>query len=219
VNGAQDLGGQMGFGPVAPEKDEPLFHAPWEKRALAITLAAGAMGHWTIDESRHARETLHPAFYLSSSYYAIWLAALEKLLVRHGFVAADEMAQGHALHAAPKPKPVLAADAVPALLAKGSSCARPAAAPPRFVEGQNVRTILIHPEGHTRLPRYARDKIGRIERVHAAHVFPDDNAHGKGENPQWLYTVAFPAKALWGREADPALIVSIDAFESYLEPA
>ena len=86
MNGPQDLGGQMGFGPVAPEKDEPLFHADWEKRALGMTIAAGAMGHWNIDESRHARESLHPADYYSSTYYEIWTKALEILLERHGFI-------------------------------------------------------------------------------------------------------------------------------------
>ena len=77
MNGPQDLGGQMGFGVVAPEKGEPVFHADWEKRALGVTLAAGAMGAWTLDESRHARESLHPADYYASSYYEIWIEALE----------------------------------------------------------------------------------------------------------------------------------------------
>ena len=99
MNGPQDLGGQAGFGPVAPEPDEPVFHAAWERRALALTLATGAMGHWSIDESRHARESLHPADYYASSYYAIWIKALERLLVRHGFVTEAELAAGHAMAA------------------------------------------------------------------------------------------------------------------------
>jgi hypothetical protein len=65
MNGPHDLGGQMGFGPVAPETDEPVFHADWERRALGVTLASGTLGAWTIDESRHARESLHPATYYS----------------------------------------------------------------------------------------------------------------------------------------------------------
>ena len=44
---AAGLGGQAGFGPVSPEPDEPVFHAAWERRALALSLAAGAMGHWS----------------------------------------------------------------------------------------------------------------------------------------------------------------------------
>jgi hypothetical protein len=76
MNGAQDLGGMMGFGPIAPEPNEPVFHARWEKRALAVTLAAGACGVWSIDEARYARETLPPVKYLSKSYYDIWISGL-----------------------------------------------------------------------------------------------------------------------------------------------
>jgi nitrile hydratase subunit beta len=217
MNGAQDLGGQMGFGPVVPEPDEPLFHGEWEKRALAVTLAAGAMGHWSIDETRHARETLHPVDYLSSSYYEIWIKALEKLLLRHGFVSGADLAAGEARTAATTPRRTLAAADVPAALARGGPTSRPKEGAPRFRVGDKVRTLLIHPAGHTRLPRYARDRSGVIAAVHEAHVFPDSNAHGGGEQPDWLYTVAFSAVELWGREADPRSIVSIDAWESYLK--
>jgi nitrile hydratase len=219
MNGAQDLGGQMGFGPIRPELDEPIFHAAWEKRALAITLAAGAMGHWSIDESRHARESLHPADYLSSSYYEIWTKALAALLTRQGFVTADELVAGKALSPAPTPRRVLSAAAVPAVLAKGGPTDRAKGGAPRFKPGDRVRTIVINPAGHTRLPRYARGKVGVIELLHGAHVFPDSNAHGQGEQPDWLYTVAFNASELWGRDADPTSVVSIDAWEAYLEPA
>lgn len=219
MNGPQDLGGQMGFGPVAPEMDEPLFHAAWERRALGVTLAAGAMGAWTIDESRHARESLHPADYYASSYYAIWTKALERLLVRHGFVDEDELAGGRALRPGAAPKRVLAAADVAPVLARGGPCDRPVAAPPRFAAGDRVRTRNIHPAGHTRLPRYVRGHVGTVEAVRGGFVFPDTNAHGRGENPQWVYTVVFAGRDLWGDDADPTLTVSVDAWESYLEPA
>lgn len=219
MNGAQDLGGQMGFGPIAPEADEPVFHAAWEKRALALTLCAGGMGHWSIDESRHARETLHPADYLSSSYYEIWTKGLEKLLLRHGFVTAVDLQAGRPVDAAAPAKRKLDAAAVPAVLARGGPTNRSKAGTPRFKAGDTVRTIMIHPTGHTRLPRYARGKAGTIELLHGAHVFPDTNAHGQGEQPDWLYTVRFDARELWGRDADPASAVSIDAWEAYLDPA
>lgn len=219
MNGAQDLGGQMGFGPINPEPDEPLFHGAWEKRAMAVTIACGAMGAWSIDESRHARESLHPVDYLSSSYYEIWIKALERLLTRHGFVTVDELAAGEAHVPPAQPKRVLTAAIVPAVLAKGGPTSREKSGQPRFGLGDKVRTIVINPAGHTRLPRYARGKTGTIERFHGAHVFPDANAHGGGENPDWLYTVAFDARELWGRDADPASTVSIDAWEAYLEPA
>lgn len=219
MNGPHDLGGQMGFGPVAPETDEPVFHAGWERRALGLTLAAGAMGAWTIDESRHARERLHPAIYYSASYYEIWIRALETLLERHGFVSADEVEAGHRLWKGVKPKRVLRAADVAVALARGGPCNRPVATAPKFRAGDRVRMINEHRAGHTRLPRYARGKVGTVEAVHDAYVFPDSNAHEHGETPQHLYTVSFDGRELWGQGTDPELCVSIDAWESYCEPA
>jgi nitrile hydratase len=219
VNGGQDLGGMMGFGPVNPEPDEPWFHARWEKRAFGVTLAMGATGSWSLDASRHARETLPPGEYLSSSYYEIWTKGVERLVVGAGLVTPEELAQGRAL-VPPKPvKRVLKPEDVASVLARGGPTEREAPAPARFAVGDAVRTRNLNPATHTRLPRYARAKQGVIERVHGAHVFPDTNAHGQGEAPQWLYTVRFTGPELWGEEADPMLTVSVDAWESYLEPA
>jgi nitrile hydratase len=218
MNGPHDLGGQMGFGPVAPERNEPLFHAEWEKRALGVVLSCGAFGAWTIDESRHARENIPPAEYLSASYYEIWTRALEVLLERHGFATGDEIGAGHKQAAGAVPKRVLKADMVEGVLARGAPCDRIIEQEARFAAGDTVRTRNFNPETHTRLPRYARAKTGVVEAVQGAFVFPDDNAHGKGENPQWIYTVVFDAKEIWGEGADPSLTVSIDAWESYLEP-
>lgn len=219
MNGPQDLGGQMGFGPVAPEKDEPLFHADWEKRALGVTLAAGAFGAWNLDESRHARESLHPAIYYAATYYEIWTRALEVLLKRHGFLSDADLTAGEAVDDAATPRRVLKAADVPAVLAKGGPCDRPLTAPARFKAGERVRTRNFNPTGHTRLPRYARGKLGVVEAVHEGFVLPDSNAHGEGENPERLYTVVFDGREVWGEGADQTLTVSIDAWESYLEPA
>ena len=117
------------------------------------------------------------------------------------------------------PSRVLAGSEVPAVLTRGGPVEREAPRPARFATGDRVRTRMINPRGHTRLPRYARGRAGVIERVHGCHVFPDSNAHGRGEDPQWLYTVRFSASELWGPDADPASSVTIDAFEPYLEPA
>ncbi|MGP9821358.1 nitrile hydratase subunit beta [Salinarimonas sp. NSM] len=217
MNGAQDLGGMHGFGPVVREPDEPLFHAPWERRAFGITLAMGATGSWTLDASRHARESLPPAEYLAASYYEIWTKGLERLVVAAGLVGADELAAGRSLRPGARLARVLSAEAVPAALARGGPTDREAPAPPRFAPGDRVRTRVINPAGHTRLPRYARGKIGEIVLHHGAHVFPDTNAHGRGEAPQHLYTVRFAGTELWGEGADPTLSVSIDAWESYLD--
>ena len=219
MNGAQDMGGQMGFGPIAEETDEPPFHAGWEKRAFGLTIAMGAAGAWNIDMGRYARESLPPAEYLSSSYYEIWTKGLEKLLLQAGLVTADELEAGHALGPGPTVKHVLKPEEVLAdLRSTGGSSQRPTETPARFAVGDRVVTRNMHPKGHTRLPRYARAKRGVIERVHGAHVFPDSNALGQGEAPQWLYTVRFTGVELWGEDADPTLTTSIDAWESYLEP-
>lgn len=212
-----DLGGRDGFGPVIPEPEDERFHAAWEPRALALTLAMGATGAWNIDMSRAARETLPD--YAALDYYRIWLAALQRLLAERGLLHDDELAAGRALHPAPPPPRVLQAADVATVLARGAPTAREAATPARYALGQRVRTRADALDHHTRLPGYARGKPGVIERVHGAHVYADSHARGQGEQPQWLYTVAFDGAELWGPAAAPGLVVSIDAWEPYLEPA
>jgi nitrile hydratase subunit beta len=218
VNGAQDMGGQMGFGPVEAEANEPSFHADWEKRAFGLNLAMGAAGAWNLDMGRYARESLPPAEYLTSSYYEIWTKGLEKLLLQTGLVAAADLEAGHAVVAALPVKHMLKPDEVLPVLRAGGPSDRAVDTPARFAVGDRVVTRNMNPYGHTRLPRYARAKSGVIERVHGVHVFPDAHASGKGEAPQWLYTVRFTGVELWGDDADPTLTTSIDAWESYLEP-
>jgi nitrile hydratase len=218
MNGAQDLGGMMGFGPVEPEAHEPAFHAPWERRVFALTLAAGFTGQWNIDMARSARESLPPAKYLSSSYYEIWLQGLERLLVDRGMLTAQEVAAGRSLAPARTDLRAVAADAVPATLARGGPSEREAGAPARFSVGDAVRTLEMNPAHHTRLPRYVRGKVGRIVALRGAHVFPDTNARGLGEQPQWLYTVRFDAHELWGPDTT-ASSVCTDCWEPYLAPA
>ncbi len=202
-----DLGGQAGHGKVVPEPEGELFHAPWEPRVLAVTLAAGALGAWNIDMSRSARETLPD--YAERSYYAIWFAALEKLLAERAEAIEQSVAAGRTLRPA----------GVAAVLAKGSPTERPAATPPRFQTGDRVRTRSAQVDHHTRLPGYAHGKTGVVERVHGVHVFADAHAQGLGEQPQWLYGVAFDGAGLWGGEAAPGLRVSIDAWEPYRDSA
>ena len=93
MNGGRDLGGVHGLGPIEIEADDPVFHAPWERRVFALPLAMGARGDWNIDMSRYARENRHPADYLSSSYYEIWLKGLEVLLQERDMVRPEEIAQ------------------------------------------------------------------------------------------------------------------------------
>ncbi len=212
-----DIGGHSGSGRVVPEPEDELFHADWERRALGITVAMGATGSWNLDMSRSARETL-PA-YSQLSYYAIWIEGLQKLLTERGLVEPDEIAAGRMLRPAKPVARILGAADVPRVLAAGSSTLRQTPTQARFAAGERVRTRSTTVEHHTRLPGYARGKVGRIEHVRGAHVFADTHAQGLGEQPQWLYTVVFEARALWGGDAQPGLSVSIDAWEPYLEPA
>ncbi|MCB1388633.1 MAG: nitrile hydratase subunit beta [Rhodobacteraceae bacterium] len=218
MNGPHDLGGKMGFGPVVPEADEPWFHAEWEARALGVVLGAGALGRWSLDESRHARESLAPAVYYSSSYYEIWIRALEILLLRHGLVDADELTTGSADPHAPDARR-LTADRVAAVLARGGPCDRPVATLPRFVPGARVRARNAHPRGHTRLPTYLAGREGIVESEHGGFVLPDSNAHGAGEAPERLYTVVFDSAEVWGADGEPGLTISADLWEGYLDPA
>jgi nitrile hydratase subunit beta len=218
MDGIHDMGGMHGFGKVEPEKDEPVFHAAWEGRCLALNRAMGAIGAWTIDEGRAGIEQLPPDLYLASSYYGKWALRLERMVVARGLAGADEIAAGHALRdGKPLARKLRPAD-VPQTLTRGSF-GRNAPAPARFGVGDRVRAKNIHPATHTRLPRYARGHVGVIEAIRGCHVFPDSTAVGGGENPQWLYTVVFDARELFGETADPTLKVSIEAFEPYLESA
>jgi len=217
MNGIHDMGGMHGFGKVEAENNEPVFHAPWEGRCLALNRAMGYTGIWTIDQTRAGIEELPPEIYLSSSYYKKWALRLENLVVERGLAGADELAAGHALRPGQTLKRKLNAADVPNTLTRGSF-ARPAPAPARFKPGDRVRTKNVHPATHTRLPRYARGHTGVVEALRGCHVFPDTAALGKGDDPQWLYTVLFEGRELWGESAEPSLKVSIEAFEPYLEP-
>jgi nitrile hydratase subunit beta len=218
MDGIHDMGGMDGFGKVEPEPNEPVFHAPWEGRVLAMQRALGYAGAWPIDASRFAQERLPPQVYLGASYYQRWALAMERNVIERGFAGADELSAGRALRAGKPLARKLTPDLVKQGMTRGSFY-RQAQAPARFKPGERVRTKNIHSPTHTRLPRYARGRLGVIELVHGCQAFPDTVAIDKGDNPQWLYTVMFEAKELWGPGADPTVKISIGAFEPYLEPA
>ncbi len=212
-----DLGGSAIVEPVTPESEIVPFAGGWQPRAFALTLAMGATGSWNIDMSRAARETLRD--YRSLSYYEIWFAALEALLLERGLVSRPELAACAAFEPTVPVARTLQAGDVPAVLARGAPTHRAATGAPRYGVGSRVRMRREPVAHHTRLPGYARGRTGVVERLHGTHVFPDMNARGLGEQPTWLYTVAFTGEALWGDEASArGTVVSIDAWEPYLEP-
>src|SRR5260221_8183651 len=217
MNGVQEMGGMHGLGKVEVEPNEPMFHTEWEARELAMVCAMGLAAAFNIDTSRFYREALPSKVYLSSSYYKKWFLGLEDLLIDKGFIAAEDVAAGHAVQL---PKPLkrgkFSLADVERIMVRGKF-ARAASAPAKFMPGDRVRAKNIHPVTHTRLPRYVRGHVGVVERDHGCQVFPDSAATESGENPQWLYTVVFDGAELWGPDADPTVRVSIDAFEPYLE--
>jgi nitrile hydratase beta subunit len=219
MNGVHDMGGMHGMGPIEHETNEPVFHARWEARAFALTLAMGAWRKWNIDASRHARELIPAAEYLRSSYYEKWISGLIELSVKTGLVSRAEIASGSPAPGSAKANPPLTADKVAPAIAKGGPASRDVAVAPRFQIGQRVRARNVNPTGHTRLPRYARGKVGMIDRDHGVYVFPDTNAHFLGEKPQHVYSVRFAAHELWGEQASPRDAVYIDLWDDYLEPA
>lgn len=221
MDSIHDMGGIDGFGKVEEEPNEPVFHAPWEGRVLALQRAMSFARCWNTDMSRYAQERLHPATYLTVSYYKRWALAMETNVVERGLADADELAAGHSLRPGQQLKRKLTAEGVAKALAAGrGSFARETNRPARFKIGDRVRARNIHPKTHTRLPRYVRGYVGEVVLIHGCHVFPDTLALDMAnENPQWLYNVRFDGRELWGDDADSTLKVSVDAFEPYLERA
>ncbi|MGW1424550.1 nitrile hydratase subunit beta [Bradyrhizobium manausense] len=219
MNGGHDLGGMMGFTPASPASDEPLFHAEWEGRIFALSIAAGALGEWNIDAGRFARECRSPQDYFSSTYYELWSKGLADLVVSRGLVTQEEIKCERSLEA---PKVTKRGRLLPSMvvpfLTKGTPYNRPPASEPAFRPGDRVKTRTNSPTGHTRLPRYARDKPGTIDIVHGVFVFADTNAHFEGEQPHWCYSVTFRGTDLWGDRGDPNLQVNVDCWEPYLVP-
>jgi len=198
VSDVHDLGGRAGFGPIAREAREPVFHARWEGRVLGLAYCAVGFGWINIDAFRHGIERMQPEHYLRASYYERWLASLERVLAEAGVREPGFRA----------PPPVL-----------GAAFERAIGAAPRFAAGDAVRVKPRARGRHTRLPGYASGKRGVVAHARGGYVFPDTNAHGEGEQPKHLYTVRFAAPELWGDGAEPNASVFVDLFEPYLDPA
>lgn len=220
MNGIHDMGGMHGMGPVEAEKDEPVFHSPWEGRVFALHRAIGPWRKWNIDMARYEIELLAPDEYLRMSYYEKWFARFVTLLVKTGAVSQAEIDSGSPAPGSVKLTPRVTLENVPAVSL--DRALPPTVEPsvlPRFEVGRQVRAKMINPIGHTRLPRYARGKSGTIDRDHGVHNFPDTSAHGLGPKRQHVYSVRFTARELWGPEASPRDLIYIDLWDDYLEPA
>jgi nitrile hydratase len=218
MNGVHDMGGMHGMGPIEAERNEPVFHEPWEGRVFALARAVGAWRKWNIDAFRYQRELTPPADYLRMSYYETWLMGMGELMVKRGLVTRAEIESGRPASGSARMSPALTTEKVALLTTKGSPTNRDVQVAPGFRVGQEIRTRNINPEGHTRLPRYARAKLGTIDRSHGVFVFPDTNALFQGEKPQHLYSVRFTAQEVWGEKAAAQDAIYLDLWEDYLEP-
>src|SRR5512143_1217987 len=221
MDGIHDLGGKQGFGSVIREADEPVFHERWEARVCGMALTGGGGSARNTDHFRHSIERIDPAAYLTHGYYGRWLGGLETRIVEAGILDTAQITRramelgataGDLIAARPSPEP----DRID-YRAQEQGNRRIVAAAPRFEVGDRVRTRVHGVPGHTRLPAYARGRAGTVVTWHEGWVFPDSNAHGRGENPQHLYTVAFEGVELWGTEAERGVVVHLDLFEPYLE--
>ncbi len=224
MNGVHDVGGMDGFGRIEYEANEPVFHEPWERRVFGMALTGAGVPPKSLDALRHELERLDPLQYLSSSYYERWLARIENAAIEAGLLSRDEIADRIKLFTTDPEQPVPRLEdpertrQIAHALRTGRPTLRRVRHKPRFAIGDKIITRNLNPRGHTRLPRYARGKRGVIVAHHGAHVFPDSNAHGLGENPQHLYTVRISARQLWGDTAQVKAHVHLDLWESYLEP-
>lgn len=219
MNGVHDMGGQQDMGPVVYEKNEPVFHDVWEGRVYALNRAIRAFGKWNLDADRHAQELMPPAEYLRMSYYERWFHKLEAQLVQYGFVSKEEIESRKADPGSPKVSPVLSLATSGSWLSRGIAPSHDPKVRPSFKVSQRVRARNINPTGHTRLPRYARGRVGVIIRDHGVYLFPDTNAHFQGEKRQHVYSVRFAARELWGERASSRDSVHLDMWDDYLERA
>jgi nitrile hydratase beta subunit len=219
MNGVHDMGGMHGMGPVRHEPNEPVFHEVWEGRVYAMTrVIRAAGGRQNIDNARYSLELLPPVDYLRMSYYERWFTRLVNQLVTNGIVTREELETSDPAAGSAKAVPRITAAMVPDL-PRPNMTRRDVAVSPRFKVGQRVRARNIHPTGHTRLPRYARGKVGVVIRDHGVWVFPDTNAEFAGEKPQHVYSVRFAARELWGEQASSRDSVHLDMWDDYLDRA
>lgn len=218
MNGIHDMGGMQDMGAIEYPESEPRFHEAWEGRIYAMSFAVQGTGKLRLG-LRPPIEAIPPGDYLRMSYYERWITSLTERLLASELVTRTEIASGRPDEASAKADIALSAAAAVAALLKIPATRRKLPAAARFQPGQPVRARNMHPVTHTRLPRYVRGKVGKIERDHGIFVFADTSAYSAGEKPQHLYSVRFAARELWGDQTPAQDSVYLDLYDDYLEPA
>jgi nitrile hydratase subunit beta len=217
MDGAHDLGGMQGFGPVRSPGCDAAYHESWEPRAQFVAL----MSKPSHGSMRAHIEQLAPADYLALPYYARWLTAAEQFHVRDGSLSTADLERWYDFFAAhPDEVPPRRDDPkLAALVTARLSTGQPLPMPERshFEPGEQVVVRRMHTEGHHRCPRYVRGVRGTVEQICGVDRVPgSDRRSGPHET---VYTVAFGSRDLWGDTDDPPFVVLVDLWESYLEAA
>ncbi|MFT7059845.1 MAG: nitrile hydratase [Pseudorhodobacter sp.] len=218
MDGIHDMGSMHGFGRVPLEQDTVFTH-DWQKRAFALTEALAWSVPFCADEHRHSIERIAPADYLNRDYFEKWVIGVQTLLQEAGLVDCEELVTGQKRfdivqesHPAVTPKELIAdTKAGAALSFAGQSSAA------KFNVGQTVRVGVDCPAGHTRVPRYVRNRIGKIVKDLGVFQFADAVAAKLGPCPQHCSTVEFDARSLWGADAEENQRLYVDLWEAYLE--
>lgn len=226
-NTIHDLGGMHGFGPVEPEPEGgPVFRQAWEGRLWGMRQAVIRSGklRQRPGENRGVIESMGAVEYLTTPYYERFLRSTIDRMVAHGLFTAGEIdAWTERLRSNPAAELPRRLDPEAAAAARASLRTaphpRPAAGDPRFAVGDAVVARNLNWPGHNRLPRYVRGRRGIVERVDGWYVVEDDHADRLGRDPQPVYTVAFAGAELWGPGSEPGLVVHVELFEGYLDPA
>ena len=222
MDGVHDLGGKEGFGKIDVKEPEEPFHNEWEGRVLGIARSIARAEDWSLDWFRHCRELIEPTDYLSRPYYDQWLQTYLAMLVNSEMLTISEISRNKPDSDYPRnPQSIsqpLAADKVETEFNTVTRYDRESNSLPKYKKGERVKTIQYGNTGHTRLPMYARNKVGLVKSYRGNFLFPDAVAKGK-EDAESLYTIEFAATELWGNSANPNDKILIDLWESYLELA
>lgn len=218
MDGLADMGGTPGWGRVPPPRaDEPVFAEPWQGRAFALALVSYRTAGANVDAFRHSLERLDRASYFDDGYYGRWLNGGELLLTDNAILAPGAVeARARNLRGENVEEPPIPVPARPDYAETAVGPLRTVEAPAAFAVGERVRAKDLSPAGHIRLPAYIRGHVGVVDLIAHAAVLPDTNAHYLGENPQYVYTVRFDSRELWGAETEP-FSLTVEMYESYLE--
>ena len=222
-----DIGGDLGYGPILHDPEEPVFHYEWERRVFGVLFQVLRITAQRPGEMRYAIERLaEDDYFKHGGYVGRWEAVSELRLEEDGYLEKGELDQvlgalegtGPASRARPieKKNLNLLPDDVGVKIPGARTVRRELPNLPRFEVGELVLAPETHQKGHTRLPAYVAGKQGRIVAIHPAEVLPDSSAHGLGARPQHVYCVGYDGEVLWGSQSEKSIKIHVDLYENYL---